>query len=70
MLDPAPAFQPWRLAAMVMAVMVVLLGGLISAWRYVPNHLPAGLRPTAILNLPDLEGFQRKPAPPGSEFDE
>jgi hypothetical protein len=59
----------WRLVAMFMTLLVALLGGLISAWRYAPERLPPRLRPTAVLNLPDVPGVPpKKVAPPGSEF--
>jgi anti-sigma-K factor RskA len=61
-------FQPWRIVAMFMTMVVALLGALISAWRYAPDRLPPSLRPTAVLNL--QSDFVRIPAPPGSEFDE
>jgi anti-sigma-K factor RskA len=60
---------PWRLVALCMTALAVLLGGLISAWRLAPERLPEPLRPSVVLNLPEFPGI-RRPAPPGSEFDE
>jgi hypothetical protein len=60
----------WRFVALFMTLVVLLLGGLISAWRFAPERLPPRLRPTAILNLPQDPSTPppRRPAPPG--FDE
>jgi hypothetical protein len=61
----------WRFVALFMTLVVLLLGGLISAWRFAPERLPPRLRPTAILNLPEdpsTPPLPRRPLPPG--FDE
>jgi hypothetical protein len=44
----------WRGIAALMLLMTVALSGLIASWRYIPERLPAGLRPAAVLNLPDV----------------
>jgi hypothetical protein len=61
----------WRAFSALMTLVAIGLGGLIAAWRYVPERLPPQLRPTAVLKLPETSGAPvRKPAPPESQFDE
>jgi hypothetical protein len=61
----------WRAYSVLMTLVAIGLGGLIAAWRYVPERLPPQLRPTAVLKLPETSGAPiRKPAPPESQFDE
>jgi hypothetical protein len=61
----------WRAFSALMTLVAIGLGGLIAAWRYVPERLPPQLRPTAVLKLPATSGAPvRKPAPPESQFDE
>jgi hypothetical protein len=61
----------WRAFSVLMTLVAVGLGGLIAAWRYVPERLPPQLRPTAVLKLPETSAAPvRKPAPPESQFDE
>jgi len=49
----------WMAATMIMAGIAVALAGLISAWRFFPERLPAQLRANAVLNPTS----QAQPAP-------
>jgi hypothetical protein len=52
-------------------VVAIGLAGLIMAWRYAPERLPAMLQPKTVLKLPATKaGPIRPPAPPESQFDE
>jgi hypothetical protein len=69
--DPTRSLRRWRLAAILLAVLAVLLAGLIIAWRAFPDRLPAGLRPGQVLKLPEAPPVPPRPtAPPESRFDE
>jgi hypothetical protein len=57
--EPAPRFRRWRLLAIMMSVVSVVLAGLIGAWRFIPDQLPPSLQATYVLHLPVLE-----PPPP------
>ena len=41
----------WMAATLTMALIAVALAGLISAWRFFPERLPAQLRANTLLNL-------------------
>ena len=41
----------WIAATLAMALVAVALAGLISAWRFFPERLPAQLRANTVLNL-------------------
>jgi hypothetical protein len=41
----------WVAATLVMGLVAVALAGLITAWRFVPERLPAQLRANTVLNL-------------------
>jgi hypothetical protein len=57
--------------AVLMLLVALALGGLIAAWRFVPERLPPQLRPAVVLKLPAASPQPTRPAlPPGSEFDE
>jgi hypothetical protein len=54
------------------ALVALVLAGLIGAWRYFPDRLPAQLRATTVLKLPEpppppLPPPRKRPPPP---FDE
>ena len=53
----------WMAATLAMALIAVALAGLISAWRFFPERLPAQLRANTLLN-PTTRAAQ--PAPEGS----
>lgn len=46
-----PGGRGWMAATLTMALIAVALAGLISAWRFFPERLPAQLRANAVLNL-------------------
>jgi hypothetical protein len=61
----------WRVAALFMAFVAFGLGGLIAAWRLVPDRLPPPLQPAAVLGLTEASAPpERKPAPHGTQFEE
>jgi hypothetical protein len=61
----------WMAATLVMALVAVALAGLISAWRFFPERLPAQLRATTVLNLsPQPSQGQPKARPRLTPFDE
>jgi hypothetical protein len=54
----------WVAATLTMALVAVALAGLISAWRFFPERLPAQLRATTLLNLtasPQAPGPKARP---------
>jgi hypothetical protein len=53
----------WRAFGVCMAVLLMGLVGLLAAWRLVPERLPAGLRPAALMTSVGIE-LTPKPAPP------
>jgi hypothetical protein len=64
----------WRAAAAVMSLLVVGLVALLAAWKFVPDRLPAGLRPAPVLMSLGIQG-PPNPAPavkrpPAAAFDE
>lgn len=72
---PAPVRRSggrgWKATAMAACLCALALAGLIGAWRYFPEQLPAQLRADAVLNLaktssPPAEKSRPKPPP----FDE
>jgi hypothetical protein len=66
-----PRVGRWRALAALMTLVAISLGGLIAAWRYIPDRLPPQLRPASVLNMAAAPGSPaRKPAPPESQFDE
>jgi hypothetical protein len=64
----------WRVAAAAMSLLVVGLVALLTAWKFVPDRLPAGLRPAPVLMslgihaLPDTAPAVERP--PAAAFDE
>jgi hypothetical protein len=65
----------WRLVGVLMTVLVVGLAALLTAWRFIPDRLPARLRPAELitsLGIQALPGVAPavKPAPPEGQFDE
>jgi hypothetical protein len=62
-----------RILAVLMTLVVVMLGGLISAWRFAPEHVPPALHPVQLMRAVGITvgtGPNRRPAPPESQFDE
>jgi hypothetical protein len=62
----------WRTFSLLMTLVAFGLGGLIAAWRYIPEQLPLQLRPGNFLKLQDTPTppppIKKPPAPPS--FDE
>jgi hypothetical protein len=68
----------WRVLGVCMTLVVMGLAALLAAWRFVPNRLPAGLRPAQLMmslgiqaapNAPNTAPAVRRAAPE-SQFDE
>jgi len=63
-----------RMLAVLMTLVVVAFGGLIAAWRFVPEHVPPMLHPVELMHAVGITvsgGLPaRRPAPPESQFDE
>jgi hypothetical protein len=64
--------RQWQTLALLMTVVAVVMAGFVAALRNFPDRLPAGLRPQtqAAAAIPSGTPTARRPAPPGSEFDE
>jgi hypothetical protein len=65
----------WRAFGLVMSLLVVGLTAMLAVWRFVPDRLPARLRPAELMTslgiqTPLQAGPVVKPAPPESQFDE
>jgi hypothetical protein len=65
----------WRAFGIGMTVLVVVLGALLAAWRFVPDRLPARLQPAQLMMSLGIQSAVKsgptvKPAPPESQFDE
>jgi len=61
----------WRGIAAALLLVSIALGGLIASWRYIPERLPAGLRPTAVLNLSEVtSSLSKRPVRIEAQFDE
>ncbi len=73
--DLRPALRRWRVFAMLVTLILAAGGGLLAAWRYVPDRLPPELRANVVLDY--LKVFPPPPTPPPrpkpppeSQFDE
>jgi hypothetical protein len=65
----------WRAFGLLMTLVLFALGGLIAAWRFAPDRLPARLRPSEVMMSLGIEPVHSQPAPkpalpPESQFDE
>jgi hypothetical protein len=63
----------WRAFGVCMLVLVVGFWAVLAAWRFVPDLMPAELRPAELmmsLGIESRSGPMMKPAPPESQFDE
>jgi hypothetical protein len=64
----------WRAFGVGMTVLLAGLVAMLAAWRFVPDRLPAVLRPANLMMSigidPSPQGLRVKPAPPESQFDE
>jgi hypothetical protein len=65
-----PRVGRWRAATLFMTLIAFGLGGLIAAWRFVPDRLPQQLRPAEVLKLSGIQPPERKPAQHGTQFEE
>jgi hypothetical protein len=65
----------WRMLGVCMTLLVVGLAALLAAWRFIPDRLPARLRPAELMTSIGIQAPPRaapavRPAPPESQFDE
>jgi len=74
---PEQSARNWGAVATLMSLIAIVLGGLIAAWRYFPDHLPPQLRAENVLNIhppapppAPPRAPVRPTAPPESQFDE
>ena len=70
---PQGGGRGWMAATLTMALIAVALAGLISAWRFFPERLPAQLRANTVLNLTSQRrtaAGDRKARPKLAPFDE
>jgi hypothetical protein len=66
--------QRWRAFAILMTLVVAAVAALLAAWRFLPDRVPPMLQPVELMRqmgvaLPAAPA-PRRPAPPGSQFDE
>ena len=64
----------WRAFAILMTLVVAAVAALLAAWRFLPDRVPPMLQPVDLMRqmgvaLPAAPA-PRRPAPPGSQFDE
>jgi hypothetical protein len=64
----------WRAFALLMTLAVAAVAALLAAWRFAPDRVPPMLQPVELMRqmgvaLPTAPP-PRRPAPPGSQFDE
>ena len=64
----------WRAFAILMTLVVAAVAALLAAWKFVPDRVPSMLQPVELMRqmgvaLPAAPA-PRRPAPPGSQFDE
>jgi hypothetical protein len=65
----------WRIFGLCLTVLVAGLVALLAAWRFIPDRLPARLRPAEFMTAIGIQALPRAPsdlkrAPPASQFDE
>lgn len=66
----------WRVFGVLMVVLVAAITGLLAAWKFIPDQLPAQLRPAQLMMSIGIDARSQpadhptKRAPPGSAFDE
>ena len=65
----------WRVFGMLMVLVAAGFAGLVAAWRFTPDRVPARLRPAELMlsigiDTPPPPVPARKGPPPTSEFDE
>jgi hypothetical protein len=66
----------WRAVGVCMTLLVMGLAALLAAWKFIPDRLPAELRPAQLMMSIGIEGLPKsevpavKPASPVAPFDE
>ena len=64
----------WRAFSAFMTLIVIAIGGLVAAWRFVPERVPPMLQPVEALRAVGIAinagPPKRPPAPPESRYDE
>jgi hypothetical protein len=63
----------WRTAALLLALAVAAVTGLVALWKFLPDRVPAALRPLELMRLLGIDIAappRRPPPPPESHFDE
>jgi hypothetical protein len=65
----------WRMLGVCMTLLVMGLVALLAAWRFVPDRVPPGLRPAALMLSVGIQTLPKpapvvKQAPPEPQFDE
>jgi hypothetical protein len=65
----------WRLVGVFMTLLVVGLAALLAAWRFIPDRLPARLRPAELMTSLGIQAPPEvaptvRPPPPEGQFDE
>jgi hypothetical protein len=80
-LEPATAvlrvhrrMRRWRVFAILMTLVVAAVAVLFAAWKFVPDRVPPMLQPVELMRQLGIAlpagPSPRRPAPPGSQFDE
>jgi hypothetical protein len=64
----------WRAFAILMTLVVAAVAALLAAWKFVPDRVPSMLQPVELMRQVGIAlptgPAPRRPAPPGSQFDE
>jgi hypothetical protein len=64
----------WRAFAILMTLVVAAVAALLAAWKFVPDRVPPMLQPVELMRQVGIAlptgPAPRRPAPPGSQFDE
>jgi hypothetical protein len=74
-IDVVRSRNRWRRVGVCMTLLVVGLAALLAAWRFIPDRLPARLRPAELMTSIGIQAFPGpapavKPAVPVGQFDE
>jgi hypothetical protein len=64
----------WRAFAILMTLVVAAVAALLAAWKFAPDRVPPMLQPVELMRQVGIAlptgPAPRRPAPPGSQFDE
>jgi hypothetical protein len=64
----------WRVATVLLLLLLAGLAGLVAAWRFIPDRIPQALQPVTLMRLAGIplpaSSPVRKPAPPESSYQE